>query len=115
MPEFALTPETLAMIAGIIISLLFSYIPGLNVKFAALAPEVKRLIMLGILLAISAAAVGLACGNIIVITGFVCNQAGITTIVWSFILAVIANQSIYSISPQLQRVRLAASGDECGD
>lgn len=55
METFAVTPEILSAIAGTILSLVFSYIGGLNVKFAALAPENKRLIMAGILLTVSAA------------------------------------------------------------
>jgi len=37
-PVVELTPALLGGIAGVVLSLVFSYIPGLNVKFAALQP-----------------------------------------------------------------------------
>ncbi len=65
MPSFALTPEVLSMIAGVILSLAFSYIPGLSQWFAGRDGTFKRLVML-LLLAISAAGLyGLSCGGIL--------------------------------------------------
>jgi hypothetical protein len=101
MPQFTLTPEVLGMIAGVILSLAFSYIPGLNAWFAAKDPTFKRLVML-LLLAISAGAIfALSCGAIL--TVITCDRAGVVQLVWIFILAVIANQSTFTISPQVVR------------
>ena len=40
--------ELIVSIAGVVLSLLFSYIPGLRTWFAALVTETKQLIMLGV-------------------------------------------------------------------
>lgn len=56
-----MTSENLASMAGIIFSLSFSYIPGLNTKFARLGAEQKRLIMAGMLVIVAGAVYGLSC------------------------------------------------------
>ena len=43
-----MSPETLTLIAGAALSLLFAYFPGLNTWFAAKSSDVKRLIMAGV-------------------------------------------------------------------
>lgn len=106
MPSFQLTPEVLSMIAGIFLSLLFSYVPGLNTKFAAWPGELKRATMLGLLLLTSVVIFSLGCSGILN-AGLTCDKQGIIQLLWSFILAVIANQSVFSISPQTQAVQQA--------
>ena len=46
----SVTPEFLAAVAGVVLSLAFSYVPGLRDWYEALAGEFKRLIMAGVLL-----------------------------------------------------------------
>ena len=106
MPAFQVTPDILAAFAGVVLSLLFSYIPKLNTGFAALTGEVKRLIMLALLLAVSVVVFLLGC-YAIVGTGLTCDRAGAIQLAWMFILAVIANQSAYNISPQTQGVKVS--------
>lgn len=101
-----ITPEMLAAIAGAVLSLLFSYIPGLAPRFAALAPEVKRLIMAGMLLVISAVLYFLHCNSIIWI-GLTCDRAGIIQLATIFISAIVANQGIFALTPQTQAVKAA--------
>lgn len=103
-----ITPEFLVVVAGTILSLLFSYIPGLNTWFAALVPEVKRLIMAGLLLIVSVAIFVLGCQGIIA-TGIDCTQNGAIQFVWVFLLALMANQSTYQITPLPAPVRAAAA------
>lgn len=101
-----MTADQLAFLAGAVLSLIFSYIPGLNVKFAGLASEYKRLIMLGLLALVAAAVFGISC------TGFgdqlgillACDKAGAMQLVQAFVIAAIANQTTYSLSPQTSRV-----------
>jgi hypothetical protein len=62
----------------------------------------KRLIMLGLLIAVAAAAFGLAC------TGFgadfgiavTCDKAGAVGMIQALLMAVMANQATYQISPK---------------
>ena len=93
-----MTAEKLAVLAGIILSLLFSYIPGLSDWFGKLEGIQKRLVMLALLLVVAAGAFGLSCAQ--VITEVTCDQAGAMGLVQAFIAAVIANQATYLISPQ---------------
>jgi hypothetical protein len=99
------TPEMLALIAGVVLSLVFSYVPGLNVKFAALDPTYKRLIMLGLLVLTAGAVFGLSCAS--VLTGVTCDQPGLMQLVTILILSVIANQSTFAISPLTNAVQIA--------
>ena len=97
--EFTLTPESLAMVAGIVLSVLFSYVPGLKGWFEKFGPETKRLVMLGLLALVTAGSFGLACAG--VLTGIECTGAGAFRVIGAFVLAVIANQSAYAISPRV--------------
>jgi uncharacterized protein YacL len=101
---FQVTSEMMAGAAGAILSLLFSYLAGLNVKFAALPPEKKRLIMAVILALISGVIYGLGCANIFQ-TNISCNQNGIIQLASIFITAIITNQGVYGLSPQTQAVK----------
>jgi len=104
--EFDATPESLALIVGILLSLLFSYVPGFATWFNRLGQNLdgtddkgtlKRLVMLGLLLVTSLAIFGLSCGGII--GGVSCDKAGITHLVWIFIWALIGNQTTHTVSP----------------
>ncbi len=106
MPTFALTPDLLAAIAGVILSLAFSYIPGLNTKFAALDETWKRLVMLVLLLITAGTIFGLGCASIIQ-PGLTCDKSGLTQLIWIFILAAMANQTAYKLTPQTKTVKAA--------
>lgn len=101
-----MTATELSALAGIVLSVAFSYIPKANTWFAALAAEYKRLIMLGVLLATAAAIYGIGCAGWLD-TGLTCDQNGLTTLVKAFVAAVIANQAAYLITPQSTAVREA--------
>jgi hypothetical protein len=97
-----MTAESLSLIAGTILSLAFSYIPGLRERFAALDATRKRLILLGVLLAASAAIYGLACSGWGTVWGIslTCSRSGLSELIRLTILAIIANQGVYQISPK---------------
>lgn len=101
-----MTPEILAGIAGAILSLAFSYIPKLNVWFAALSDETKRLIMAGVLALV---AVGVYVGQCFLGLwdyGFTCDKAGIFQLVGIYIAAIVANQGVHRITPKTKAVKL---------
>jgi TRAP-type mannitol/chloroaromatic compound transport system permease large subunit len=95
----------LASIAGIVLSLLFSYVPKLSTGFAVLDGVYKRLIMAGLLLIVAACAFGLSCAGLY--SAVSCDQPGAVGLVEAFIAALIANQSAYAISPETKGVRQA--------
>jgi hypothetical protein len=92
-----MTVEQLAAIAGVILSLAFSYIPGLSDKFSALEATTKRLIMAGLLLVVAVGAFALSCASVVVTVE--CTQAGALTLVNVYIAALVANQAAYMIAP----------------
>lgn len=102
-----MSAETLSLIAGAVLTLVFSYVPGLSEKFAALDSTNKRLIMLAVLATSAAAIYGLGCVGWALPFGFEvsCDVAGIQALIRSFILAAVANQGLYTLSPETARVR----------
>jgi len=98
-------PNEISAVAGVVLSLFFSYVPGLNAKFAALAPEWKRLIMLGLLAVVAGAVYGLSCTG--VWRWVECDTEGAKLLIKAFIVAVVTNQGIFTISPQPKAVKAA--------
>jgi hypothetical protein len=96
-----MTVEQLGAIAGVILSLLFSYVPGLSDKFNALDPTKKRLIMAGMLLLVAIGALGLSCANIV--STVECTQAGLVELVNVYIAALVASQAAYMIAPGVSK------------
>jgi len=93
--------ETLSLIAGAALSLAFSYIPGLHERFAALDPTHKRLVMLALLVLSAGAVYGLSCLGWGLAWGVVltCDRSGLAGLLEQLLLAVIANQGVYAITP----------------
>lgn len=97
-----MSAETLSLITGTLLSLIFSYIPGVHIWFSNFEPTIKRLIMLSLLLLISGSIYGFSCLGWALEWGIpiTCNHAGLMTLIKQTVIAIIANQSVYSISPQ---------------
>jgi len=100
-----MTAEQLSAVAGIVLSLALSYIPGLRAWFAGLPGDYKRLIVLALLIVVTGAAFGLSCGG--VIQAVACTQEGALGLITSFIAALVANQAAYTVSPEPADVRTA--------
>ena len=104
-----MTPEILAAVAGVVLSLAFSYIPNLRTGFAELAKETQQLIMLGLLFVVAAASYGLACAGILTDlfgVALTCDKAGMLGLIRALIFAIMANQGIYQLTPKVADVRL---------
>jgi hypothetical protein len=93
--------ETLSAIAGSLLSLVFSYIPGLHERFELLSSTHKRLVMLAMIGVVGASAFGLSCAGWGMDLGLdlVCDRGGLVGLVQAIILAAMANQATYLISP----------------
>jgi hypothetical protein len=100
-----MSPETLSSLTAILLSLAFSYIPGLSNRFDSLEGTRKRLVMLSCLLVIALGSVGLACSGVLasLVPSISCTQSGIIAVLQSCVLATVANQSTYAISPRPSR------------
>jgi hypothetical protein len=90
--------QLLSAVAGIALSLIFSYVPGVKGLFKSLAGDWKRVVMLVMLAVVAGGIYGLNCGGILDTVS--CDQSGAIAMVEAFVLALIANQSAYSITPK---------------
>jgi len=96
-----MTANELTAVAGLFLSLLFSYVPGINNWMAVQTPIQKRLVMLG-LLALSAIVVfGISCTPLAATIGLTvaCTTASAYQLLTAFGAAAIANQTTFAISP----------------
>jgi hypothetical protein len=91
-----MTTELLASIAGIVLSLAFSYLPRLSNWFDKLPPQYKRVCMGGLLVAVAGAVFSLSCGGIV--ASVACDRAGLLGLVKVLIAALIANQSAFLLT-----------------
>lgn len=97
-----MSAESISLIAGTLLSLVFSYIPGAREWFAQFEPTVKRLFMLVLIIVSAGVVFGLACLGWGMELGISlsCDQAGLLGLVKQIVIAIIANQSVYAISPR---------------
>ena len=97
-----MTPEFLSALVAILLSLLFSYIPGFETWYSPLEGVTKRLIMLALLFLVSLVSFGLTCagwaGSLQL--SLTCDTPSLVTLLRSFVAALAANQSMYAISPR---------------
>ncbi len=96
-----MTSDQLSAGAGIVLSLAFSYAPGLRDRFAALSGEHKRLFMLAALIIVSLGSFALTCGGLLGGTAIQCSKDGAVNLLWAFVAATIANQAAFLISPKV--------------
>lgn len=94
-----MSSEQLIAIAGAFLSVLFAYIPGFANWFKPLGNEVKRLIMLGLLVAVAGTVYGLSCAGYW--DAVTCDEKGLTGLVIALITAIVANQGTYAILPKV--------------
>lgn len=107
--EVKVTAEFLALLAGAVLSLAFSYIPGLKALYDPLSGVWKRVVMAALLLVVSLALFGLGCAGII--QGVSCDRNGIIQLVGVFISALMANQSTYMIAGSQRNWRYSDEED----
>jgi hypothetical protein len=96
-------PEEISAIAGILLSLGFSYLPGLKDRFSQLEPTSKRLVMLGLLALVALGVFGLSCLRPGWLPGVTCSGEGAWELARIFFIAVVANQAAYELSPGSNR------------
>jgi len=93
-----MTPESLALLSGVILSLAFSYIPGLRTWYEVLDSDRKRLVMLAALFVAVAGTFALSCAGYG--DQFACTTAGAYDAITVFVLAMVANQATYLVTPK---------------
>ena len=96
-----MTDVAIAAAAGVLLSLLFSYIPGFRSWFEAKSADAKRLLMLLFMFVVAGGSYALVCGGLGASFGltWVCDQAGFLEFLKVFFAVLVANQAAYAISP----------------
>lgn len=97
-----MSAENLSLIAGTVLSLVFSYIPGASDWFTRFDTQGKRLIMLGLIVLSAGVVYGMSClgwGESFSIQ-LSCDQPGFFGLMRQVVLAIIANQGVYAIYPR---------------
>lgn len=100
-----MTEQMLSASAGALLSLLFSYVPGLSDWYGGLAGSHKRLVMLAALAVTAAGALALACLEQprFSFPGLpACSQGGLQGMLESFLAALVTNQATYLITTRSQ-------------
>ena len=100
-----MTSDLLVSVAGVVLSLLFSYLPGLSSWYGTLSGDKKRFVMLAMLALVAGGMYALDCGGVLVklapdVAGMCSAADGWVQVVRAFVLAMIANQSAFALSPQ---------------
>lgn len=92
-----MSAENLGLFAGVVLSLSFSYVPGLNVWFQGLEKQNKQALMGGLLVVVALAIFLLQCGGIYEF-GVICSKDGGVQFLHVLVSALVANQSIYLLT-----------------
>ena len=93
-----MSPKELSAIAGVLLAILFEYVPKLHPWYNNLQDTQQRLVMLGCLFLVVAGSFGLSCAGWL--NTWACTQAGAKDAVFAFVLALATNQGTYQILPK---------------
>lgn len=89
-----MTAETLAILAGAALSLLFEYVPGFNTWFDSLPEVNKRLGMAALMFLVALGVFGLNCSGLVLegVPAVSCDVAGGWGLLVTWVIALGANQ-----------------------
>lgn len=97
-----ITSDILSGAAGVLLSLAFSFIPGLGQWLAVKDPVWKRLTVLIAVVLVAAGAFALSCANVQGLPFQVaCSTAGAVGLVQAVVVCLIASQATNSITPNV--------------
>lgn len=106
--------DAISGLAGVVLSLVFSYIPGARDWFSRLTGDQKRLVMLGACLVVPVAMALLACTGFAADFGLsvTCDRAGIVGLIKAFVVAAITNQTAYQLTPKQDGLEKTQGGND---
>jgi len=96
---------TFSGLAGLFLSLGFSFIPGLSTWYEKLDGTQKRSVMAAVLVVTAIAIFALSCAS--VLTVVTCDRAGGWQMVEIFFTALVVNQSTHRITPKAAEISKA--------
>jgi len=100
-----MTATELSALAGVALSLLFTYTPGLRTKFEPLSAERKSLIMLVLIVIVAVSVYSASCAGLSLpfVTGEVaCDLVGARGLISNVLYALVTNQATFLISPKAE-------------
>jgi hypothetical protein len=106
-PGSVLGEEVLIALAGVVLSVIFTYMPKLRVMYGGLASETKQLIQLILITSIAGIMFAFTCTSFFMVPGVECTQQGMITLIIYIFLAAGGNQLAYKLSPQPGDVKSA--------
>lgn len=92
-----MSSEAISMVAGTLISLMFSYVPGVKDQFEELTSTGKRAWLCVFILVVGVSSFIFGCAGLSDVVS--CDKSGASGLIRSVMLALIANQTAYIISP----------------
>lgn len=95
----SLSVQDVSLFAGVLLSLLFSYIPGVKEWYDARSTTKKRLVMLAALVATVGGAALSSCLGFVAFMS--CEKTGFIEMAKAFIGALVANQATYLVTPKV--------------
>ena len=93
-----MSSQVLAGLGGVVLSLLFSYAPGLQAWYGKLTSQAQSLIMLACIVVVALVAFGLSCAGFENIT--TCDETGAYGLLKLVVAVAITSQTTYILSPQ---------------
>lgn len=100
-----MTPETVAILAGAFLAILFEYVPKLHPWYNNLEDAKQQLIMLGCILVVVAGAFSLSCVGWM--SAWPCTTLGLRDAIFTFVLTIAANQGVHRILPKKEKPKPA--------
>lgn len=92
-----MTAEQIASLAGVLLSLLFAYVPGVEAWYGGLDGTIKRIVMGGLLIVAAAGSLGWTCyqggGDVAA-----CLTANWQTYLTALVAALVANQATFMLA-----------------
>ena len=92
-----MSSETISTMAGLLLSLVFSYVPRVRDEFDALSPTAKRGLMGACIVAVGCFSFAWGCAGLT--DAIACDRAGAVGLLRSIVAALVANQAMYLITP----------------
>ena len=108
-----MTPEQIAAIAGVVLALVFEYVPGISTWYELKDEQTKRLFMLGAMVLVVAGAYGLSCASLLAV--WVCTWSGAWDAVLALVSAIVANQGVHLLIKKPKPLKLPNPADELGE
>ena len=93
-----MTGEQLGTTAGVILGLVFEYLPGLAKWYQAQEDNVQRLILLGAMLLVTLTIFGMGCAGLS--DTFACTKEGAYQAIKVFVSGIISSQATYLVMPR---------------